>query len=305
MTSFISIGKRSLSWVMENLKHFSLQDPSDDARVAKLLKPIGELTLTADLINRYSQHLEDSEFKKASYEMLDHCWQELKGGEILTNFLRRYPYLFIYSTIYPPFKRYGYQCTELEIAIQEILQVRGFVELEFAAWRALDLAVAIKELNFTCPWNLEELFTRTWLYRLPEPWSIGEETAYAVTHSAFYMTQFGQNPYGLSDEHRDYLAMWVPAWQRYFARRKNMDLLGEMTMVLRCCFNEIDDGVNVAENFSLFQDSDGAIIGPSDAGLEMLDPGEIDPYRTKFLQNYHTTLVSLMACVMSMHHSKR
>lgn len=182
-TEYRTIARKATSWLVENIQQFSLQDDKDDTKTVSLLKPLAELALTADIVSRQSDMLVWPELRSASKELLEYCWKELKEGKLLIQFLNRYPELIIYSTIYPPFERHGYVHTEFVSTLQALLHVRGFVALEYPGWRALDLAVAVKALGLQPPWDIEEQFRRTWLYQTPEPWSLREESAYAVTHT--------------------------------------------------------------------------------------------------------------------------
>ena len=280
---------------MLNLSQFGLRAENDISLVDSL-KPLGELALTAFVVQKYATGRSWHRISGQCVDAVDFCWSQLGRGTVLVDVIERYPDLLVLASIYPALTHFGYRCLKFERAVESSTLIRGVYSLEYPAWRALDIDVALRALGMRSPWETASLFEQTWLAKMPEPWSLCESSAYSLTHTVFYMTHFGENKDGIPGPHRDYLTRWVPVWQRYYARCENMDLLAEMTMVMRC-IDRAEDGVDVAAVFMNAQATDGIIPGPDGAAFRMVAKADSEQ-RVRFLQNYHTTLVALMASVM-------
>ena len=85
-----------------------------------------------------------------------------------------------------------------------------------------------------------------------------------------------------------------PLWIEYYRRITNYDLLSEMIMVLRC-INEFDDPQDWDSWLLAFQRSNGMLPGPTHGLKDKKRVSELE----SFTKNYHTTLVGLMASLMS------
>lgn len=130
---------------------------------------------------------------------------------------------------------------------------------------------------------------------MPEPWAISEASAYSLTHTVFYTTDFGADIAGLPQAHVAYLKRWVPVWQCYYARAVNMDLLAEMIMVGRCL--GLEEGESMWRAIADAQCPSGAV--PSPLSRDWTESLAADPGKRDFFTNYHTTLVTIMAVAMA------
>ena len=82
-------------------------------------------------------------------------------------------------------------------------------------------------------------------------------------------------------------------WIEYYRSVANYDLLCEMIMVLRC-IGRFEYPEDWGARLLAFQRTDGMLPGPTHG----LTDEKTDDLRI-FAKNYHTTLVGLMAAVMS------
>lgn len=293
------VGTAALHWIESHRIHFRVSPAADDLSLVRKVKPIAELGLACDLLLRAGCGSSfGAKFRTLPQELLASCWSELDKGEHLRRLLLTYPDLFSLVTVYPPFRRAGFRNHALEGAIKSLSADPSLRALEFPAWRLLDFAVALRAICVRSPWQPRQEFGRTWLGQTPAPWMLSDSAAYSLTHTVFYMTDFGFNPGGLPSRARAYVSRWVPVWSRYYASVQNLDLLGEMLMVGYCL------GVNtLAEPLRKLVDGqreDGAIPGPEAIAVGLgMDRGRRSA-RERFALDYHTTVVALMTSVLGL-----
>lgn len=282
----------TFNWVCEHRNQFHINDVSDRTRQVDLLKPIGELALACGILWRVPSAVPNSTLR----QLLDWCWSELSDGELLAEVIRYNPELIVLTSIYATFHEIGFRCSSVENEIRFAISTKGVRALEFPAWRRLDLLTALSRIGMEHGEDIKSVVGRTWLGARPEPWMLSDGAAYSVTHTIFYVTDFGRSPRALPEQYSEYLGRWVPAWLTHYGRVDNLDLFSEFLMVRRCLGQ-----ANPERWCDLLlgrQASDGAIPGPQHGG-QLLMIGETDNRQRAFFQDYHTTLVTLMAAAMS------
>jgi hypothetical protein len=271
-----------------------LPEEQDD-RLLSLLKPLGELATTADVISQVPHSYSD--LQKFSRKMIEYCWGELREGDILVDVLSKRPDLIALATMYPLFSRRGMKNRALEDAFDWLLSLRSVRALELSPYRKLEMSITLRDLGRHSFWDEQAAYDETWVASLPEPWIIGDGPAYSMTHTVFYATRFGTEPLSIKGDIKEYLTTWTPAWAWYYFSIENYDLFCEMLMVLRCLREP--DSENWAGRLQSIQTADGCIRGPYPVS-QGLDRAAKEPQRLDFLDHYHTTLVGIMACAMAL-----
>lgn len=280
------------NWVEDHRQHFCIQNTPCRTRQIDLLKPLGELALSCGVV----LHSQDKKLHSRITTLLEWCWSELTDGNFLAGVIRDHPELIVLSSIYATFYEIGFRCQSVEDEIRFAFSMAGIKAIEFPAWRRLDVLTALSKLNVEHCEDISAVVDRTWLGARPEPWMLSDGAAYSVTHTVFYVTDFGRLPRALSSSYSEYLRRWVPVWLRYYSHTDNLDLLSEFIMVQGCL--EQDTMESWCELLSARQSSSGAIPGPKHGG-QLLMVGENDAERKVFFEDYHTTLVTMMASAMS------
>lgn len=278
---------RARSWLDVNRIQFKLSHARSHVSRLRLIKPLGELALTASILGRFAKSQE------WSHGVLDYCWREFGEGDVLINLLAARPDLVIISTLYANFASAGFSNHRLESLLRYLSSSANTHSIEFPTWRRLDLYHGCAQLGLMNFPSQPEL--GTWLSGFPEPWMISEDTAYAVTHEVFYISDFGRLPSRINDEIRSYLRLWIPAWLRIYSCDTNCDLFAEFLMVA-ACVGISHEGMWV--DLQGCQNSDGFFPGPGQSAENLLS-SQMPQERRIFLQNYHTTLVCLMAMAMN------
>jgi hypothetical protein len=276
-----------LQWVSRNRSYFAFERGGSALDNLKLLKPLGELAITADTLIRLDCDT------TACRDHLGWCWEQLKHGEVLVDALLIRPDLIVLSTIYSSFHSHGFRSSKLDRLLAYLKASPSALAVELPTWRRLDVCHGFERIGIgTLPDNPA---AGTWLSALPEPWTITDDTAYASTHNIFYITDFGFMPERLTRDIRDYVGAWLGTWLEIYRRRTHWDLFAEFIMVAACLGIPC---LPLVSELSEVQLVDGSMPGPEGAGKDFIADG-MDAERVAFLKNYHTTLVSLMACVMA------
>ena len=163
-----------------------------------------------------------------------------------------------------------------------------------ARWIAsFDVVTACRRLGFDTP---SMYWTPVGVQVATYP-TLARDAAYVLTHVVFFRTDFGRIPGGLGAADTAWLRTWAPIWQQQCADAGDLDLLGEMTMMLRC-LRVYDDAVDVATVMQQSQEADGAIADRQE--VESAAEAGADAASRWFRQRYHTTLVANMAAVLSL-----
>lgn len=288
------IADRAFGWIVENRDQFRLP-PIDSPLFPRLLKPLGELALTAGLVRRSCR--DTRRISRDAEELLTLCWDELQGGRLLVAAVRDEPALLSLAAIYQPLRDAGLRYAPFERALRTLAEMPSIARLEYPPWRQLELAVALRALGVPSPWDADSAYAGTWLAGRPEPWMLNNEAAYSLTHTVFYRTDFGRFPDLVPVADHDYLVQWLPVWFEYYAEIDDFDIATELIIVARSI--GAPDVNGWGRRLLAHQAENGMVPGPS-AGGASLDPTATDPRRTRFLSNYHTTLVAVIAAVLSL-----
>jgi hypothetical protein len=288
------IFEQTVSWVLQHEAEFRLPCVAAGRLALQSIKPLGELTLVCDVIDAYAIDQRDREVASS---LRSFCWGQFQNGHLLADMIWGRPDLIVAATIYTSLKSGGYRCQDLETAIEAAIQIAGVRALEFPPWRLLEIDKTLRRLALPSPWSTQDIAANTWLFKRPEPWSICDNAAYSLTHTVFYLSDFGRETDALPPEVRDYLEVWTPTWIQHYSSVGNYDLLAEMIMVAACLHTPCD--CQWFESLLGGCNADGSVTGPEGAGAALLDWRETPtPSRLSFIQHYHTTLVSAMAAGM-------
>jgi hypothetical protein len=279
----------ALKWLEVNRRNFSLTLAHDDAHRIQLVKPLGELVLAIELLYRRAP------WRVRAHRMLCWAWEDLNRGDFLLEVLAARPDLMMVATILASFRAVGLHNRKLTRLILYLLSTRYARALQLPNWRMLDLRFAMARLKGRAGFP-RHLIARMWSRRHPEPWLIDQDSAYALTHEIFYVTDFGRAPYLYPSATREYVALCLPAWLEIFHRKSDLDLFSELLMVCGCL--RIDPPQDAFARVLAPLRKHGFLPSPTGGGSLLLRHG-MTPHRKAFLVNYHTTLVGFMAALLA------
>ena len=294
---------RGLRWLESSRQGFALTPGAEPEPFR--LKALGELAGVCEVLCRPGPAA-----LPAASVLLEFAWEQFGRGEVLAAFLERRPFPVL-GTIYAVFERRGWRHERT----RELLAGLGRPGAMAAAARGprpsdrpfpvtaqygpdgvavlcLALALAWESLALPCPWSRARLFPLTWLARRPEASDLSVPEAYSLTHTVFFMTDWGAEPEGLGEAERAYLAARAGGWMASFQAAGNFDLYSELAITLACAGAPVPGEVEGV--LGQAQQEDGRVPGPTACAAEGT-PGIEDPERRRFVGAYHTTLVATLA----------
>lgn len=298
-----------LGWLERNRDGFAL--PAGREPELFHLKALGELAAVVEVLHR-RRDLEAG-LRERLHALLEFAWGQLGQGEVLARFLEARP-LVVLGTTYAVFERLGWRHEATRQRLGELARTgyrvsaatraaplsRPVVENPVVAQYGLDgvvvlclgLGLAWDVLALPTVWQRARLYPNTWLAKRPPAAELSVPEAYSLTHTVFFMTDWGADPPGLPAEERAYLADRVPRWMEGFRARAHFDLYAELAAGL-CCAGEAapPEAEPVLRGA---QEEGGAVPGPAGRVAERTR-GIEDPARRAFISAYHTTLAAMLA----------
>ena len=287
-----------LSWIFDHLNEFGTGKEKSHSRTKEdvaLIKPLSELALTIDVLRRCGIALPVFD------QILEWIWRETDRGKYITTVLLARNDFVPCCALYTSLFSQGYKSESLHTTLRMLSQMDMTATLPLQPWARLALEYNLEKLNLP----LKNRIHQSQLYapRCPEPWVISGETAYAITHELFYLSDFGFKP--LIDEPLlEYLKTWIPYWSQKFIAASDYDVTGELAMVWNCIDAEENEEINNPLYSVLeYQQANGSLKGPEGAGSFLFKKGD-SAERRIFLERYHTTLVLLMAIALRLRNAR-
>ena len=280
--------QKSLNWLSAHHQNFSFRYEGENRDQLLLLKPFAEYLLTIDVLRSVGVS------EPFLADNMTEAWLETKEGEILLELLTARPDMVDIAGIYANFKRWGFSNVRLERWLAKLWDLESTRSLEMPIWRRIAHFYSFSRLGLT-KFN-QQLVADSWVASIPEPWTISDATAYAITHEVFYITDFGKLPNQIAPSIRDYIRLWLPAWTRAFIAESNWDLTAELVMVA-ACLRDTDWVETPLLRLVRSQMDDGFYPAPQGAGRQLVRQHHT-PNRMNFVTNYHTSLVGLLATAL-------
>ncbi|MFG2892380.1 DUF6895 family protein [Streptomyces sp. NPDC048248] len=286
-----AVGDRALAWLDDHRDHFRLtpEDRATGSAVIERLKPIGELALNMHVLFR--EGVAGSRQHARAGALLDFTWRELlDGGNVLAALQYEEPLSPVPLEVYATFHELGRRHPGLEEALEVARRTTTWSALEMAPNRRLGVLNAERKLGLTPSSDFGEGVARTWLGRMPEPWTVQLHIAYDVTHTVFHLTNWGEAPDRIPPDIASYLALYLPAWMEDWADLEHWDLLGELLVVDACLPRPTLDA-DLWERYAAAQSGSGAM--PIHRVMPEGDAAEV------FDLVHHPTLVAAFASAMA------
>ncbi|MGW1138667.1 DUF6895 family protein [Streptomyces zhihengii] len=287
---FHDVGQQAVAWLHTHRDGFRLEPDADpETGFLERFKPVGELALICKVLFR--EGVSGSRESAMARALIDHAWREvLDGGRMLVRAQRTEPASPVPFEVYLPFRELGYSQPELEQAVRLNHRLASWAALEVTPVRRLGLSRFEQRFGLEASLDPAEALRRTWLGRRPEPWTVEGHTGYAITHTVFHLTDWGERPEGLPGDLAGYLGDWLPVWLDDWLDLGRWDLLGELLVVDACLPRPALDE-RIWEGFAAAQLPDGSMpaVGEAPTG----DPQDV------FDMLYHPTLVAAFASVLA------
>src|SRR3954452_3492581 len=289
----------AFQWLARNLPSFNpfvAPKPSGPSKGPNIIRSKALLELSC--ISMYYKRAIPEGIVLASNSLVETCLEyatEIWARPDFQDLAVRQPSLFrLYATIYVALR----QCNIAEDAFAQVIQGvydQGYVTaIEDIPFRVLELRYILDLGGFShdLP-TYRELFEPTLLAKVPSLAYLTDEDAYSVTHTIFYLTDFGHQSIKdvLTDHEYARACSTVTQLLGHYVRRRHWDLVAELLMSCTCLRWFPSPIGPLAWNFLLeAQMPDVSVPGPfSPEKSEMYT--EDKRQQRYFEQNYHTTLV--------------
>lgn len=206
--------------------------------------------------------------------------------------------LSMYGTVYVALRNCGYEDKNLRKMFQTVLNQGYATKIERIGFRKMDLFYLLACGNFEQDISIEKIFSETILSTNPPIIHLLDSDVYSITHTLFYLTDFGRKDISfISQKKQKYIKWLITILLGIYIRERNWDIVGELMIACICIQWYPTTLLNLGwEELIENQLFDGSIPGPS-FSLEQYNKLDASNKRTYiFEQNYHTTLVTFMAC---------
>jgi hypothetical protein len=305
----------SLRWLNSEIHGFSLPDTAKPSGAS--VKALSELAIAyAWLVqcrNRVSP-LTNCAALQTSLEL----WRRFIIGECqkrpYAEAARRYPaQAFNLLVSYLALRASGYRSTYHEETLR-LVHRWGYPSVtETVPYRVLNNQYFLWKSGLTRrepSW--QTLYKRTILARAHCIGYLDRDDAYSITHTLFYLTDFGNHPLPLPDSEQTRIKEIVEALLVHYWRTSYWDLVGELLINLECL--NMGKSVCYTGSANAFQRAwlkNGAVPPhPVESKPDHVDPRNNDKgadedksadERTKFFwRHYHTTLVGVLYCALTL-----
>ncbi|MBV7326979.1 hypothetical protein KFU94_01695 [Chloroflexi bacterium TSY] len=294
----------SLEWLTRNLNFFS---PWQDGRLSTTgVKAFAEFATVYGYLEEWgtgplAEYLSLSEKLPAWRAFIrQHCenpvYAEMARKRPPQGFDLLLPYLMLRAT--------GYQSPFYEDTLTR-LRRWGFPEaFEVVPYRLLDRQHLL--------WKSGYLHREPDWYRLYQKTVLGcrcslayldLDAAYSITHTMFYLTDFGNRPTPLKAVEVEYITEVVECLLVHYWRIGHWDLVGELLINLNClgkCDSPFYAGA--AQAFQHVWRSDGAVPADRSSEKKLQSSQILEKDDLIFRHCYHTTLVGVLYCSTALNH---
>ncbi|MER5968966.1 hypothetical protein ABT112_04330 [Streptomyces sp. NPDC002055] len=204
--------------------------------------------------------------------------------------------LLLYAGTYAALRLCGFEDPDFRHLVEQAAAGGYATAFERIPYRQLDLlhTLEVCGIEHTLP-AMDDVLPFSLLCNRPNVLKLTDRDIYAVTHTVFYVTDFG---------------LRRPRWPRGFApgeavelldallvvcrARRNADLVGELLCCLLCLGVKESPAADEARQFlAAVQEPDGRVNGPS--GIVHPHFADSDPEYRRWADGYHTTIVAALA----------
>jgi hypothetical protein len=283
----------AVEWLTANLDRFS---PVSDGRLSKSgLQAVAELAILyshlASCASPATLPLRGSLPVWRAF-LVERCEANFYAERVRRDPLRAYylalPYLMLRAG--------GYRSPQYEDALRQMRRWGLPEATEVVPYRRLDRRYFL----WRSGWARQEpnwlrLYRDTGLFRWRGSTYVDEEGAYAITHTLFYLTDFGRRPLPLSEAAAERIVALVESLLVHYWRLSHWDLVGELLMNLEC----LDRRGSVfyagaARAFLRAWRRDGSVPPSPAAIMDLRSAAPSERPSLAFRSCYHTTLVGVL-----------
>ncbi len=284
----------ALDWVAANRSGFTLPDDvlARHTDVNQTLKPLGELAQLCASISRHTAPREPRH--RIARELMDFAWRQTGRGGLLLELLRREPFAVYPLEIYAAFAGEGMRHRGVEALAATMTRTRGWRLMEQDPNRRLGVLNCEARIGLPRHETQPTALRRTWLGGLPEPWTFERTAGYALTHTVFHLTDWGNAPHRVPHDLGGYLRTWLPSWTDCLLEDEQWDLACEL-LAVAASLPEPPDPEETRDAWTVVAGGQH----PSGALPEAGPKGGERAVGRSFADCYHSTLVAAFAAALA------
>ncbi len=286
---------KCLDWISRSIDNFDLS--SDNLNSHFGLKVLSEMNLLSSLYNRKLINRYDGRIDKiTSFTM-----EQLERVGYIDGLVRMPEYLSLYAFIYKSLYECGYKLQEFRNAIVAAVKQEAINSRERIPFGMMDLCYALNKADIRHPFpTLRSLYHKTLLIKNPDILSLNLNDAYDITHIIFYLSDFGfRKTIEISAQQFPKVCWIITILTGLFLRAKDWDILAELLLCYYCLGWYQYPTYEVAWNNLLnVQRTNGSIPGLLRTEKEI----KSKIWDKNFTQNYHATIVTAIACLLTRDH---
>lgn len=305
----------SLRWLNSEIHGFSLPDTAKPSGAS--VKALSELAIAYAWLVQCRNRLSPLA-NCATLERSLELWRRFIIGECqkrpYAEAARRYPaQAFNLLVSYLALRSSGYRSTYHEETLRLVRRWGYPAVTETVPYRVLNNQYFLWKSGLTRrepSW--QTLYKRTILARAHCIVYLDRDDAYSITHTLFYLTDFGNRPLPLPDSEQTRINEIIEALLVHYWRTSYWDLVGELLINLECL--NMGKSVCYTGSANAFQQAwlkNGAVPPhPVESKPDHVDPTNNEKgadedksadERTKFFwRHYHTTLVGVLYCALTL-----
>ncbi len=295
-SNLVKLREGCLSWINENLQNFNPVN-ADGTHNFLHSKALTELSFACYCFKRkFGVNIDEysNRFVSFTYDVLQNpSYREIPA--------KNPALLVLHATQYLALAEYGFEDNFLKEIIQRTISQGYLLSVERPPFRMMDLCYTFTKGDFMhdLP-SLEDLYQRTILAKFPSVLFMNMPDAYSVTHTIFYLSDWGFGVPKVSEDHLVRMKWLVNRLLELYLRKQNWDLTLELLLCCKC-LNSYPDALFEAAWLQVFkaQQDDGSIPGPFHSECERPENATKKEGTEHFNENYHTTLIALLLSTLS------
>jgi hypothetical protein len=290
---------RAFDWIMSNLEFFDpFNNVTNHDKFLLANKPLLELSVLCMLYYQREGSNPDPRAQKF-VSFIHDIWKKPNYSERVV----RNPNVFrIFPMVYIALQHCGSLDHSYDEIIQRILDQGYATAVEQIPFRGMDLRHMLDKGGFkhNVP-SFNQLYQMSLLAKTPSVIYLTNEDVYCITHTLFYLGDFGLRPIDVIPEEQLPTIHWmIDTLLGIYLCMKDWDLVAELLLCCQCLRWYSSIIFSIAFNALLdAQLLDGSVPGPMFSKDEMQNLDESERKIYCFNQNYHTTLVSALTCFLS------
>ncbi|HQI82797.1 MAG TPA: hypothetical protein PLR71_14720, partial [Deltaproteobacteria bacterium] len=287
----------AVSWLARTIGHCNplIAHPSERMFLHKAL-------LEMALLVAYRVRFDPSPLDESYQLILEHVDSIARLPPYYERVARDHNSLLLYGLTYAALRLCGRDHRVFRHAIQKSLFTRHCLVAERIPYRLLDLLhfLSLGGFDHDGP-SPEDVFRFTILSGDPNIVEMGDSDVYAVTHTVFYLTDFGFRSSTWSGSFdMDRAVSLVGALLRHYTHLRNADLSAELIATSICLGASHSEDVRHAWRFlHEIQEPDGRVPGPPGVIDETMTAADFGADYCSWKTSYHTTLVCALAGLMT------